>query len=295
MENLDSDLLRTFLAVANAGSVTEGAAQINRSQSAASIQIKRLEQILGQPVFRRHGRGVVLSETGQKLFSVANEITERLDATLRDISERSITGKLRIGIPDDHGKNKLAQIIGSFTRQHPKIELEVTCSLSAGFPEALETGKLDLAVYEVECPKPSEELLFEDPTCWAAAKFRDFTRFEVLPVALFDHACWWREAAIKSLDACGRPYKIAYSSQSVSGIIAAIEAGVAIGLVGRSSLVPGLTIVSAGVGLGLAPSSHLVMAASRSQACGPVDAMKAAIRSVFLTGDDVEGISALSS
>ncbi|WP_235963025.1 LysR family transcriptional regulator [Ruegeria haliotis] len=90
MENLDSDLLRTFVAVADAGSVTDGAARIHRSQSATSLQIKRLEAILGQPVFDRHGRGVVLSDTGRKLFPVAQEVTARLDAALREISQNTV-------------------------------------------------------------------------------------------------------------------------------------------------------------------------------------------------------------
>lgn len=90
MDNLDSDLLRIFVAVAEAGSVTEGAARIHRSQSATSLQIKRLEDILSQPVFDRHGRGVVLSDTGRKLFPVAQEVTARLDAALQEISKNSL-------------------------------------------------------------------------------------------------------------------------------------------------------------------------------------------------------------
>ncbi|WP_253282958.1 LysR family transcriptional regulator [Ruegeria sp. HKCCD7318] len=104
MENLDSDLLRTFVAVADAGSVTDGAARIHRSQSATSLQIKRLEAILGQPVFDRHGRGVVLSDAGRKLFPVAQDVTARLDTALREISQNTVSGKLRLGIPDDHGR-----------------------------------------------------------------------------------------------------------------------------------------------------------------------------------------------
>src|SRR5680860_638412 len=104
MENLDSDLLRTFVAVAEAGSVTDGAVRIYRSQSATSLQIKRLEAILGQPVFERHGRGVILSDTGRRLLPVAQDVTARLDAVLRDISRDAVTGKLRLGVPDDHGR-----------------------------------------------------------------------------------------------------------------------------------------------------------------------------------------------
>lgn len=282
MDNLDSDLLRTFVAVADAGSVTDGAARIQRSQSATSLQIKRLEAILGQPVFNRHGRGVVLSDTGRTLLPVAKDVTERLDAVVRDISQEAVSGKLRLGIPDDHGRTKLAAIIATFTRHHPKVELDVTCALSTSFPEALDKGSLDLAVYEVECPSSHEEVLYEDPTCWVSSAHRDFQADESLPVALFDRACWWRDAAISSLQTRGKPYRIVYSSQSVSGVIAAVEAGIAVGLLGRSSLHSDLSVVNEALGFGLTPASKLVMASNKPKDRGPQDAMKAAIRAAFL-------------
>ncbi|MEM7720643.1 MAG: LysR family transcriptional regulator [Pseudomonadota bacterium] len=291
MENLDSDLLRTFVAVTEAGSVTEGAARIYRSQSATSLQIKRLEAILGQPVFERHGRGVILSDTGRRLLPVAQEVTARLDAVLRDISQDAVTGKLRVGIPDDHGRAKLSEIIAAFTRHHPKVELEVTCALSANFPEALDKGSLDLAIFEVKHPSRHEEILYEDPTCWVSSTHRTFADDESLPVALFDHACWWRDAAITSLKSRGKPYRVVYSSQSVSGVIAAVEAGIAIGLLGRSSLHSGLSVVNETLNFESTPASKLVMASSERQCSGPIDAMKTAIRAAFLASVSESGRS----
>lgn len=283
MENLDSDLLRTFVAVAQAGSVTDGAVRIHRSQSATSLQVKRLETILGQAVFERHGRGVVLSETGRRLMPVAQDVTARLDAVLRDIHKDPVMGKLRIGIPDDHGRAKLAQIIAAFTRERPQVELDVICALSTEFPAALKKEQLDLAIYEVETLSPHEELLFEDPTCWMSATHTDFSTAETLPVALFDHTCWWRDVAIKSLEDRAKPYRVVYSSQSVSGVAGAVEAGIAIGLLGRSSLHSGLSIAGTEFEFGHTPTSKLVMAENGSLERQPVEAMKAAIRSAFLT------------
>lgn len=283
MENLDSELLRTFLSVAEAGSVTTGATLIHRSQSATSLQIKRLEAILGQAVFKRHGRGVMLTETGRRLLPIAQEVTARLDAALHDLSREAVRGRLRLGIPDDHGRARLSRIVAAFVRLHPQVELDVTCALSTGFPEALERGELDLAVYEVERPTPDEEVLFEDPTCWVSSNLRDFAAVGSTPVALFDHACWWRDAALTSLDARGEPYRIVYSSQSVSGVIAAVEAGIAIGLIGRSSLEPGLSVVGTQLGLGPTATSKLVLAQKATRSSDPMAAMKAAIRSAFQT------------
>lgn len=282
MENLDSDLLRTFLAIAQAGSVTDGATRIHRSQSAASIQIKRLERILGQPVFDRHGRGVVLSDAGRRLLPLAQDVTARLDHACRALSTTPVRGRLRLGIPDDHGRSRLTGIIADFNRQHPEVELEVTCAISAGFPEALAKKKLDFAVYEVETPSENEELLMEDPTCWVMARHRDFSTRDVLPVALFDHACWWRMAALRSLDVRGKPYRVTYSSQSVLGVLSAVEAGIAVGLMGRSSLNAGLSVADASYGFGGTPSSKLVMSAGTSGDSSLVTTMKTAIREAFL-------------
>lgn len=284
MTHLDSDLLRTFVAIAQTGSMTKGAALIFRSQSAASIQIRRLEDILGHPVFERHGRGVVLSDAGRRLLPVARDVTARLDATLRELSQDTVAGKLRLGVPDDHGRAKLAQIIAAFTRKHPQVDMEVTCALSTGFPEALKSDRLDMAVYEVQAPSSDEDVLFEDPTCWMQSVRQDFTATEILPVALFDHACWWRDAAIRSLDARGLPYRVVYSSQSVSGVMAAVEAGIAVGLLGRSSIHSGLKVAAAVFGFGPTPTSKLVLAHNGSRDDKPMSAMKEAIQDAFLTG-----------
>ncbi len=281
MNNLDSELLRTFLAVAGTGSVTEGARLIGRSQSATSLQIMRLEEVIGRDLFERTGRGVTLTETGQRLMPVARDVKERLDAVLREITADGLRGKLRLGIPDDHGQAKLAKILSAFAQSHPQVELEVTCTISTDFPELLSRGKLDLAVYEVETVSRNEEVVFEDPTCWVMSRYRDLLSEEPVPVALFDRACWWREAALKSLEARGRPYRIAFSSQSVAGVTAAVEAGIAIGLLGRSTLAGHLKVLGNEHGFASTPLSKLVIGVATSANQDLVRTMKSAIRQAF--------------
>ncbi|WP_269585933.1 LysR family transcriptional regulator [Roseibium sp. Sym1] len=281
MNTLDSELLRTFLAVAGTGSITEGGNLIGRSQSATSLQIMRLEEVLGRAVFERTGRGVSLTETGQRLLPVAREVTGRLDGMLRELTSDDLRGKLRLAIPDDHGRARLARILGAFVQSHPQVELEVTCSLSTEFPGMLRKGLLDLAVYEVETPEPGEEVIHEDPTCWVASHHQDLLAVDPVPVALFDRACWWREAAIAALEARGQPYRVVFSSQSVSGVTAAVEAGVAIGLLGRSSAGPHLKVLGDGLGFPEMPVSRLVIGTSGQADATVVDAMKSAIRSAF--------------
>jgi len=281
MINLDSELLRTFLAVAGTGSITEGAGLIGRSQSATSLQIMRLEEVLGREVFDRTGRGVTLTETGQRLLPVARDVTGRLDVALREITADGLRGKLRLAIPDDHGRLKLAQILGAFAQSHPQVELEVTCSLSTDFPAMLEKGLLDMAVYEVEAPGEGEDVIYEDPTCWVTSGHQDHLAEDTVPVALFDRACWWRDVAIAALEARGRPYRIVFSSQSVAGVTAAVEAGIAIGLLGKSSVRPHLRVLGEAQGFTCAPVSRLVIGTASATDGTLAATMKAAIREAF--------------
>ena len=265
MDHLDSTLLRTFIAVVETGSMSEAAARIHRTQSATSLQIKRLEQTLGRPVFVRHGRGVRLTRAGEALLPVARDVTARLDVALRDFTAQDLGGHLRIGLPDDHSQIRLAKIVAEFAMAYPQVELEVTCALSARFPEALKKGDLDLAVYEVETPGPGETPLMRDETCWAMADGADLLALDPVPVALFDRDCWWRDIALASLQNSDRNWRVIYSSQSVAGVTAAVQAGVAIGLLGRATLPAGLQALGRSENFEPTPPSCLVLATSAAQ------------------------------
>jgi len=283
MDHLNSDLLRTFLAIAETGSFTEGAARIYRSQSAASLQIKRLEDIVRQPVFERHGRGVILTPAGEKLVPVARDVTGILESTLRDLTSDDLHGRLRLGIPDDQSRDTISRIVGEFAQLHPSVELDVTCAISSGFPKAIETGALDLAVYEVEHLREGVELLAEETTHWMVSRYHDLLSRNVVPVALFDRDCWWRDAALNSLNKLGRPFRIVFSSQSVTGVAAAIEAGIAIGLLAKSSQSTSLRLLEPKEGFSEMPTSKLVLANSKTANDTVITAMNTAIRNAFNT------------
>ncbi|MGI9437914.1 MAG: LysR family transcriptional regulator, partial [Geminicoccaceae bacterium] len=271
----------TFLAVADAGSMTGGAARIYRSQSAASVQIKQLEDLLGELVFKRHGRGVVLSRTGKALEPVARQVVETLDSAMAGITGGGLEGTLRIGIPDEHGKEALSKIIADFTRDHPKVDLTVHCALSTGFPAALFAGELDLAVHEVEEVGPGMELLREEPMHWVTSRAHNLLDHDPIPVALFDRACWWRDVALKALEVRGRPHRIIYSSESVTGVAAAIEAGIAIGVLNESALKPDLAILSQIEGMGKMPASKLVLEYGKSPTDTVCSAMADVVKRAF--------------
>ena len=147
---LDSELLRTFLAVSETGSFSKGAIRIFRSQSAVSLQIKQLENLLGQAVFQRHARGVDLTTTGEKLRLTARNVVNLLDKSFGELKSNPLEGSIRVGIPDEFGETFLAEVIAQFARNYPQVDLSVRCSFSANFPEALAGDEIDLAVFAVE-------------------------------------------------------------------------------------------------------------------------------------------------
>jgi len=284
MAGLESDLLRSFLAIIDTGSISAGAEKIGRSQSAVSLQVKRLEAIVGKPVFERHGRGVALSPAGEKLEPVARRTVALLDASLAEIRSDDLDGVIRIGIPDDRSRTVLAGIVAAFAKRHPQVELEVQCAAGAGFEQAVAGGQLDLALYEVETAGPHQEVLAQERTFWVASRFHAPDQLDPLPIALFDRACWWRDVALKTLRDSGRNYRIVYSSESVAGVTAAIEAGIAIGLLGEAGIGRDLRILTQPAAFNRMPRSKLVLDSHGSVASSAVAAMSEAIRRAFRSG-----------
>lgn len=281
MSHLESDLLRTFLAISDAGSFVGGAARIYRSQSAASTQIAKLEALLGASVFDRHGRGVRLTAVGEKLEPVARGVVRQLDETLAELTGNALSGKLRVGIPDDDREGRLSRVVADFARTYPGVELSVHCTFSAGFPKALAEGRLDLAVHEVGSVGPGMELLWAEPIAWAGSRAHSVQRDDPMPVALFDRACWWRDVAISSLRDSGRRYRIAYSSETSTGVAAAIRAGIAVGVLNSSAIQDDLVTLSPAEGFPDLPPSFLVI--ERREGADPVlcTAMSHSLRRAF--------------
>ena len=275
---LDSDLLRTFLAIADSGSVTAGASRIGRSQSATSLQVKQLESVVGCPLFKRHGRGVLLTRDGERLLPVARQVTDVLDASLAELRGQQLSGRLRVGVRDDHERMALTKIIAAFGARHPDVELQVQCTLGTTFETALASGKLDLAVFEIAAPKVGDEVLRSDQLIWMRGRSRTFPEDRPLPIAVFDQDCWWRDAALSGLEASGRRYRIVFTSESAESVRAAVRAGIAAGLLNSAEDSTGLVPMA---GLGGDYPSHLVLRRSETAPDALADAMADAIRKVF--------------
>ena len=279
-QRLDTDLLRTFLTVARHGNVTRGAEALHRTQSAVSIQIKRLEESLAARLFRREPRGVSLTEAGERLRAAAERIVGDLDETVRTFRADPTGGLVRVGIPEEYGAGVLPTVLADFSARFPAVEVFVRCGFSVEFPEAIRRGELDLAVF-ADCPSFGQpDALIRDPMAWVASRPWRCREGEPVPLALFDRACTWRDVAIQALQDAGQPYRIVFSSESTAGIKAAIATGLAVGVLARSTLESSMLVLGREHGLPPLPDSVLLLLRG-SDGSLAIDAMAAAIESGF--------------
>lgn len=277
---LDSDLLRTFLAISESGSVSAGAIRIGRSQSATSLQLKQLEQIVGVSLFHRHGRGISLTGEGERLLPVAREVRGKLDGILGELRGGDLAGAIRIGFPDDHDRARLSRIIAGFSASHPGVEVVVHCGLATGIAAALARGALDMVIHEVAQVTGHSVMLRREQLFWMAAPGSDVIARDPLPVAVFDRDCWWRDLALSDLDSLGRRYRVAFTSESTVGVRSAVLAGVGVGLLGEDTEDELARVPDMGGG----HASHLVLEVA-AHAKGPVaEAMEAAIVGAYAEG-----------
>lgn len=238
---LPLDALRTFTAAARTGSFTEAAKAVHRTQSAVSMQIKRLEDEVGAALFHRQGRGVRLTPTGEALLPYAARLTALHREALQSLgclTGQSIHGTVRLGCPEDYASLHLPQVLKAFAQEHPMVRVDVWCAASEDLLAMLADGALDATLATHTAPPPRGEVLHYEPLVWIGP-IHGTLAVEVatcspLPVAVFHHGCGYRRWALDALERDARAYRIAFTSPSVAGIVAAVKAGLAIAPVGKS-------------------------------------------------------------
>ncbi|HYH21822.1 MAG TPA: LysR substrate-binding domain-containing protein [Azospirillum sp.] len=230
MNHLDPDLLRTFLAFVDSGSLGRAAAAVGRSASAVTAQMQRLEDIVGEPLFLPAGRGRALTTTGQELAGHARRILELHRAALLSLKGGRAEGRLTIATTQDFAEHGLAPLLRLFARTHARLRLNVRVGRSAELTHAFEMGEIDVLITMRLKPHPDEVAVLREPMVWLAGSEGLVRREDELPLALLDPPCGFRDAALTALDRAGRRYRIAATSQSLSGLRAAVGAGIAVTL-----------------------------------------------------------------
>lgn len=279
---LDSDLLRTFLAVAEAGNVTHAAEGVGRTQSAVSMQIKRLETCIGAALFERGPRGVALTRRGDQLLPYARRVVGLLDETSAAMRNRPLDGPVRIGIPEEHSQKILPHALATFAESHPAVEVTVRSDTSVRQLAALEKDELDLAVVYSPDRQASGDMLCVDPTVWAASVARRLEERDPVPIALFRESGWSATMAIDSLRRHGIRYRVAYTSDTLAGLVGVASAGLAVASISRSALPPDCRELTAAEGFPQIDSSRVVLRRNPRRSSQAIEAMVQTIRQAFL-------------
>ncbi|MBX2880740.1 MAG: LysR family transcriptional regulator [Granulosicoccus sp.] len=271
-----SELLRTFCSVAETGNVTHAASHLARTQSAISVQIKKLEEQLSVTLFERQARGVVLTEQGRRLLPMAKNALAEVDR-IGSLFATPLTGRVRVGIPDDYNETILEVALARFAKRHRNVEVFVQSGCTASFPDAIANDQLDIAVYSAE-PMSSDEAFFTEPTVWVASSDFEIDRDCDIPMAIFDRHCWWREVATAALDKARIPWRTVYLSASFASIKASIRSGLAVGVLAQSAVEPSMKILGDKEGFPALPHSSLKLLTNENTSTELITEMENAIR-----------------
>ncbi|HQT73021.1 MAG TPA: LysR substrate-binding domain-containing protein [Acidiphilium sp.] len=234
LRTLDLDLLRSFVTIADAGGFTRAGEMLGRTQSAVSLQVKRLEDMLGRPVFARGPRHLRLTDEGERLLGHARQLLRLNDAALADLLEPEVAGLVRLGVPEDFATVHLPKVLAAFVDAHPRVELEVTCDLTLNLEEGFRAGRFDLVLVKREPDVALEGTrVWREPLVWVARDRLSVPGQGPVPLIVSPQPCVYRRRAVAALDAIGCPWRCAYTSTSLAGTQAAVRAGLGVAVLPR--------------------------------------------------------------
>lgn len=260
--NLEIDLLRALVAIADTGSFSTAAAQLGRTQSAVSLQIKRLESAVGQALLvRRQGRVAGPTAEGQVLIEYGRRILRLNDEAYSCFSRPALAGRLRLGMPEEFMESVFPPVLATFSRTFPRVELSVRTDVSSRLAALVEAGELDLViakrVADSTLPQgPEWRVLRREPLVWCAGEGSNASEERPLPIAVFHEGCAFRMAAITALAGAAFPWRAAFVGSSFTAMRNAVYAGLAITPLPRSLVRDGLVELSQG--LPVLPETELV-------------------------------------
>jgi len=241
----DLDLLRCFVTIAETGSFTRAGDRLGRTQSTVSLQVKRLEDMLGRAVFARTPRSLSLTGEGERLLGPARQLLRLNDAALAELFEPDMTGRVGLGVPEDFATAHLPGVLAAFAKAHPLVELEVTCDLTLNLLDKFHAAAFDLVLVKREPSAPLEGVrVWREPLVWVARDQLAVAGLATVPLVVSPEPCVYRKRAANALDAMGRKWRVAYTSTSLAGSLSAVNAGLGITVLPREMVPPHLTAIT---------------------------------------------------
>jgi DNA-binding transcriptional LysR family regulator len=241
---LDIDQLQTFVSIVDTGSFTKAADRVYKTQSAVSMQMRRLEERIGKQLFAKDGRGVRLTIEGEKLLNYARRMIRLNNEAMAAFDDNRLEGTVRIGTPDDYADRYMPEIIGRFAKTHPNVELFIACEPSVTLIQKMSRGELDIALITHDPATAISTVVRTEPLCWVASANHPLRESAPVPLAVGRMDCRWRQLACSALDAGNRDYQILFTSWSSTVVAAAVLAGMAVSVLPESALRSGMRVLT---------------------------------------------------
>ena len=262
--NFDMDALRSMVVGVELGSFARAASRLGRSQSAISMQLKKLEQQAGCPLFHRSGRSLVPTEAGERLLSYGRQILALNDEAAVTLGSSATVATVRLGLPQDFFEDFLTDVLRQFSKLRKNVHVEVRAGRNYALEEEVRAGRLDLALafFEHKSARRGDRLL-SLPMLWLGA-IDALPEGEPLPLVLYDHPCLFRQAALRVLEAKGTPWRLALTTPSLPGIWAALRSGQGISVRTSHRIPKGVRDVGEDFGLPRLPPIELRLLAAET-------------------------------
>ena len=275
---LDTDQLRSFMAIVDSGSFTRAAERVNKTQSAVSMHIRRLEERLGCALFAKQGRGARLTEDGEKLVEHAKRMLQVEAGALAALSRKGLRGMVRLGIPDDYAEAFLADILTRFTPRHPQVEVNAVCDGSTDIAKQVESGELDLALVTDHEGLRGFEALREERLVFVASRRFSRPQGVPLPLACGSASCLWRRMTDDALTRAGSEVHHLFNSKNYTAIASVARAGLAAMVLPEGMVGPEFRILGPADGAPTLPLTRMGLIFKRGSVGPEAEALAEAIR-----------------
>jgi DNA-binding transcriptional LysR family regulator len=264
--NLDTALLRSFVAVVETGGMTRAAGQLHLTQAAVSQQIRRLEECFGTALVSRDRAGLQPTAAGERLLGRAQRLLALNDEIWATMTAPEVEGEVRCGVPHDVVAAFMPPILKAFDRSRPAVRVSIVTATTRLLRAAMARGELDLLIgTELEVGQGGE-VLFTDRLLWVGAKGGTAYRREPLPISFDDPTCAFRRPALEAIAASGRNWRSAFATSDMLGVIAGVEADLTVAVMLASTVPPTLEVIAAEAGLPPLPSFHVTLYVPRTGA-----------------------------
>lgn len=284
IRNLDTSVLRTFLGVAEAASMTGAAAALNLTQAAVSQQIKRLEETFGAQLFERDRRGMRLTPAGERLFGKARKLIALNDEIFSEMTAPAEEGEVRFGVPYDLVNSYLPPILKTFAKAFPRVKISLVSRPSVMLLDALRTGEIDLALVEDRSPAPGDEVLTIEPLVWVGAMGGEAYMKRPLPVSFGSEACVFRPAVKEALTETGIEWWAVSELGNMEALNATVHTDLAVMSLLRSTVPPSLQVLGPSSGLPALPPFSVCLHVRKTGASKVAEALADYIRTGLARG-----------